>query len=206
MHISWLGQTCVKIQTKNKKDEDVVILIDPYKPGTGDFPRSFTPNIGVFSHGQKESAPLSQNPFIMDTLGEIESKDVMIYALAGDGDNIIHKINAEGLNLVHLGKMVKKIDESKLEKIGLVDILFVPVGGKGAYLNPEEAAQIVTSLEPRVVIPMGYQCDTDQKVGPLSDFIKEIGIKPDTTDKKLIIKKKDLPQEETKLMILEKNY
>jgi len=206
MHISWLGQTCVKLQTKNKKDEDVVVLIDPYKPDTGDFPRSFTPNIGLFSRGQKDAVTLSQNPFVMDTLGEVESKDVMIYALPGDGENIIHKINAEGLNLVHLGKMIKKIDDSKLEKIGVVDILFVPVGGKNEYLEPEAAAQIVAALEPRIVIPMGYQCDTDPKAGSLSDFIKEMGIKPDMTDKKIIIKKKDLPQEETKLMVLEKNY
>jgi len=206
MHISWLGQTCIRLQTKNKLDEDVVVLIDPYRPKTGDFPRSFTPNIAIYSHGQEDTATLSQNPFVVDILGEVEAKDVMIYALPGEGENIIYKINAEGLNLVHLGKMTKKIDDSKLEKVGTVDILFVPVGGKGEYLEPEDAAQIVTALEPRMVIPMGYQCDTDPKVGALTDFIKEIGIKPDITDKKIIIKKKDLPQEETKLVVLEKNY
>ncbi len=206
MHISWLGQTCIRLQTKNKKDEDITIIIDAYKPATGDFPRSFSPQIAIFSHGQKESVTLSQDPFVVDTLGEIESKDVMVYALPGDGDNIISKINAENINLVHLGKIKKVLDDNKTEKIGAVDVLFVPVGGKGEYLEPEDAAKIISALEPRLVIPMGYQCDTDPKVGSLTDFIKECGIKPDTTDKKLILKKKDLPQEETKLIVLEKNY
>lgn len=206
MHISWLGQTCVKLQTKNRNDEDVTILIDPYKPQVGDFPRSFSPQIAVLSHGSEDAVTLSQDPFIVDTLGEVEVKDAMFYTIPGDGENLITKINAEGLNLVHLGRMHKKLDDSNIEKVGSVDILFIPVGDSSMYLEQEAAAQIVTALEPRIVIPMGYRCDTDPKAGLLEDFIKEIGIKPEITDKKVIIKKKDLPQEETKLYVLEKNY
>lgn len=106
--------------------------------------------------------------------------------------------------IVHLGVMTKKPDLDDLEKIGHVDILFIPVGDSERYLSVEDAAAIVTTLEPRVVIPVGYQCDSDPKAKPVTEFIKELGLKPDTTDKKIIIKKKDLPQEETKLMILEK--
>ena len=40
----------------------------------------------------------------------------------------------------------------------------------------------------------------------MEDFMKELGLKPDTIEKKVIIKKKDLPQEEMKLIVLEKNY
>ncbi|MBU0546401.1 MBL fold metallo-hydrolase [Patescibacteria group bacterium] len=206
MHISWLGQTCIKLQTKNKKEEDVVILIDPYRPKNGDFPRSFTPQIAVFSHGSEDAVTLSQNPFVIDTLGEVEVKDVMFYTLPGEDNNLITKINCEGMNLLHLGKTSKKLDGNNIEKIGPVDILFVPVGNAGVYLDPENAAQIVTALEPRMVIPMAYKCDTDPEVGALDDFVKELGLKPDLADKKIIIKKKDLPQEETKLIVLEKNY
>jgi len=206
MHISWLGQTCIRLQTKNRNDEDVVILIDPYKPKIGDFPRSFTPQIAVFSRGPEDAVTLSQDPFVVDTLGEVEVKDAMFYTLPGEDGNLITKINCEGINLVHLGKMNKKLDDNKIEKVGAVDILFIPVGDAGIYLEPEMAAQIVTALEPRIVIPMAYKCDTDPNVGTLDDFIKELGLKPELTDKKVIIKKKDLPQEETKLIVLEKNY
>ncbi|MFA6486615.1 MAG: MBL fold metallo-hydrolase [Candidatus Magasanikbacteria bacterium] len=204
MHLQWLGQTCVKLQTKNF-DEDVVILIDPYRPAKGEFPRSFSPQIGFFSHGTDEAVTLSQNPFVLDTLGECETKGVMVYSLPGGDNNLIFKINAEGLNIVHLGKMKKKIENGDLEKIGSVDILFLPVGG-GEYLSPEDAVAIVTELEPRIVIPMAYECDTDPKALPVSAFIKEMGLKPEATDKKIIIKQKDLPQDETKMYILEKNY
>jgi hypothetical protein len=39
----------------------------------------------------------------------------------------------------------------------------------------------------------------------VTDFIKELGLKPEITDKKVIVKKKDLPQEDMKLYLLEKN-
>lgn len=205
MHISWLGQTCVKLQTKNL-DEDVVILIDGYRPQKGDFPRSFTPQIALYSHGIKDTATLSQNPFILDTIGECEIKNTGVYSFPSDDDNLIFKVAAEGLLVVHLGKITKKIDESLLEKIGDPDVLILPVGGKDEYLTPEDAAAVVNAIEPRIVIPVGFQCDTESNVLPVTDFIKELGLKPEVTDKKIIIKKKDLPAEETKLMILEKNY
>ena len=204
MHITWLGQTCVKLQTKHL-DEDVVVLIDAYKPESGDFPRSFSPQLALFSAGQENTVTLSQNPFVMDTLGECEVKEVLATTWPTDTGTIVFKINAENMSLVHLGRMTKKPDLETLEKLGAIDVLFLPVGGGKNSLSPEDAASLVTALEPRIVIPMGYNCDTDKDALPLSAFIKELGIKPEITDKKIILKKKDLPADETKLMVLEKN-
>lgn len=204
MHLSWLGQTCVRLQTKYR-DDDVVALLDAYRPADGSFPRSFSPALATFSRGADNAATMSQDPFVLDTLGEIELKEIIATGTASDEHNIIFKIHAEGLSVVHLGRLNKKPDLDQLEALGAIDILFVPVGGGEQYLDAADAAEIVTALEPRVVIPMGYQCDTDPKAKPLSEFIKELGLKPELTDKKIIIKKKDLPQEETKLYVLEKS-
>ncbi len=204
MHITWLGQTCVKLQTKHL-DEDVVVLLDAYKPSSGDFPRSFSSHLALYSRGRENSATISQNPFVLDTLGECEIKEVLVTAWPTDSGTIVFKLNAENLSLVHLGRMNKKPDLSALEKIGIIDVLFVPVGGGQNYLSPEDASTLVSALEPRIIIPIGYHCDTDKDALPLTAFIKEMGLKPDITDKKIILKKKDLPQGETKLIVLEKN-
>lgn len=204
MHINWLGQTCIKLQTKYL-DEDVTVLMDGYKPTVGEFPRSLSSTIATFSHGLDNAITLTQNPFIMNTLGECELKEVMVTAWPGTNGTIMYKINAEGMSLAHLGNLRAKPDDADLEKMGGIDILFVPVGDNKMYLNPEEAATIATTLEPRIVIPIAYQCDTDPNALPLSAFIKELGLKPEITDKKVIIKKKDLPQEDMKLIVLEKN-
>lgn len=204
MHISWLGQTCIRLQTRFN-DEDVVTIIDPYRPTTGEFPRSLAPAIALLSSGEENSITLSQDPFVLSTLGECEKKEVMITSFPSLNGNLIFKINAEQLSVVHLGRLNKKPEITELEKIGTIDILLVPVGNGKEYLSAEDAAGLVTALEPRVVIPIAYQCDTDKNAAPVSEFIKESGMKPASTEKKLIIKKKDLPQDETRLIILEKN-
>ena len=203
MHISWLGQTCVKLQTKNL-DQDVTILIDAYKPKTGEFPRSFSPDVVLFSDGTDNAATLSQDPFMVNSLGEVEVKNIMIYDIPGPEGSVIYKLNGEGLTLVHLGRLKKTLDNAEMEKILSPDILFIPVGGGSNYLNAKEAAALATALEPRVIIPMAYHCDTDPDAAPITVFIKELGIKPEATEKKVVIKKKDLPQEKTKLIVLEK--
>lgn len=204
MHINWLGQTCVKLQTKNLKDEDAVILIDAYKPDKGDFPRSFSPQIALFSRGQKQASTLSQNPFTISTLGEYEIKDAMVYALPGPDGQLIFKLIVEDLNLLHLGRLNKKLPQEMIGNLDNPDILFIPVGGKNC-LNAKAAVELIAALEPRVIIPIAHRCDIDTKAGSVNEFIKESGLKPDIAEKKIIIKKKDLPQEEARLIILEKN-
>ena len=129
----------------------------------------------------------------------------MITAFPSLNGNLIFKLNAEQISVVHLGRLSKKPDISELEKIGSIDVLLVPVGNGKEYLSIEDAASIATALEPRIIIPIAYHCDTDKSAKPVSDFVKELGLKPEATEKKLIIKKKDLPQEDTKLIVLEKN-
>ena len=204
MHISWLGQTCVKLQTKNL-EQDGLIIIDAYKPKTGSFPRSFTPEVALFSQGQdEEAATLSQNPFIIKTAGEFDIKNIVIHSLPVGPDNFIFKIMAEGISIVHLGRLNRALENGELEAIMNPDILFIPVGGAPTYMDAKTAAALANSLEPRVIIPIGHKCDTDPASKSISVFISEIGLKPEKEENKIIIKKKDLPQDETKLIVLEK--
>lgn len=203
MHITWHGQTCIKLQTKYL-DEDITLIADPYKPAKGEFPRSFTPNITLFSRGQDNSITLSQDPFIIDTLGEFDIKDIMITTLPGAEESIVFKLVAEGINIAYLGHLNGKLSSATIEGLGKVDVLFIPVGGDKHYLDAAAATELVNEIEPRIIIPIAYQCDTDPSAAPVSAFTKEIGLKSEDSDKKLILKAKDLPQEEMKLMILEK--
>jgi L-ascorbate metabolism protein UlaG (beta-lactamase superfamily) len=204
MHITWLGQTCTKLVTKNITKE-ITLLIDPYKPDQGEFPRNLTADVVAYSITEKNSIPVSEEAFVISTLGEFDVEGVIITTWAQTNGQIIYKITTEGMNLLHLGKCSEPPTEETLESFGKIDIILLPVGGNKEYLEPAQAARIVTTIEPRLVIPLAYESDSDPKANPVSAFIKEMGLKPELTDKKLIIKSKDLPQEETKLYILEKN-
>lgn len=203
MHISWLGATAIRLQTK-PFDQDVVVIIDPYQPALGLFQRSVTPQIALYSHGIDGSITLSGNPFVLDTPGECDVSSVLVTAIAGDdGKSIMFRIDAEGMSLAHLGMATKPPTEKQREVLGNADILFVPVGGAPSY-DTETAIKVVNDLEPRVVIPIYFQSDNDPKAASVDKFLKEMGIAAQKTDNKVILKKKDLPTEDTQVIVLSK--
>lgn len=203
MHISWLGSSAIKLQVK-PFDSDVTIVIDPYKQEKGSFPRSLTADIALYSHGEKDSITISGNPFVITHPGEWEIKRVLLSAARGHnpGDAML-RIDAEQMSVGHLGRSNKPLTDDQLDMLSGVDVLCVPVGGKDCY-EPALASKVINMIEPRIVVPMCYQSDNEPSAAPASDFIKQLGAKVDEEDKKAILKKKDLPQEEMRVLLLSK--
>lgn len=204
MHISWLGTTAIKIQTKPHAD-DIMIVIDPYRPAVGSFPRSLTPNIALYTRGEENSIPLSGTPFVLSTPGECDIKGVLITAVQGatTGETLV-RIDTEQMSLGHLGLSSHPLTDAQLEALSEVDILCIPVGGPGSGYDPEAAVKVVNAIEPRVVIPMAFQSDNDPKANPVAAFLKAFGAAAATPETKVILKAKDLPQEETRVIVLAK--
>ena len=201
MHISWLGGTAVRLQTKNA-DEDVVIIIDAYKPESGSFPRSLTPDIAILTRGE-EGTVLAGDPFILATPGECDLKGVLMSAVAAGETGTVARLDAEGLSIGHLGLTNQPLNDRQREVLGDVDVLFVPVGGGDGY-DATAAVKAVNAIEPRIVIPIAFQSDVDPKANPVSAFLKEMGAATTEPEAKVIIKKKDLPTEETRVVVLAK--
>ena len=203
MHISWLGTRAIKIQTKPLV-EDVTIVIDAYKPVKGSFPRSLAPQIGLYTRGKEESITLSGDPFVLSTPGECETKGVLVTAVQGhEAGQIFLRVDSEYLSVGHLGNAKKELTDKQLEVLGDVDILIVPVGNGDVY-DATEAAKAVNAIDPRIVIPMWYKSDNDASSKPVSEFLKAFGAKDIVEEAKTIIKKKDLPQEDTRVIVLTK--
>lgn len=203
MHISWLGGTTLKIQAKPLAD-DVVILLDPYKPEAGEFPRSLTADVVVGSQGEENLMTLSGNPFVLTSPGECETKGVLITAATSQtpGQTLL-RIDAEQLSIGHLGLAQKSLNDEELDIVSGVDILFVPVGGENCY-DAETAVKVVNAIEPRIVIPMAYKSDNNPNAADVNNFIKAIGLQAQEPQTKVILKKKDLPADEMKVILLEK--
>ena len=70
-------------------------------------------------------------------------------------------------------------------------------------LDAQAASQVISQIEPRIVIPMYFKIPGLKiNLDSVSRFSQEFGVKEDATMDKLKINKKDLPQEETKIIIL----
>jgi len=211
MTIFWLGQAAFKIV-----DKEVTIAVDPYDKIGLKMPK-FQAEILLITHDHSDhnfKEAIKGEPFIIDSQGEYEVKNVFVYGLpayhddkegAESGKITIFVIEMEGMKIAHLGDIGQEsLTDEQLEELEGVDILLIPVGGEET-INGTGAVKIISQIQPRIVIPMHYKIPgLNMKLEPVDKFLKEYGVSAPEKMEKLKISKKDLPQEETKIIILEK--
>ncbi|KKS43841.1 hypothetical protein A2127_00385 [Candidatus Jorgensenbacteria bacterium GWC1_48_12] len=200
MTISWYGEACFLIESGGTR-----ILIEPPQKESGINPPRLKSDILIYSKSRGNAAAFNESAgetFIIDTAGEYEIKGINILGINSD-DNILYSIKIDDIKIAHLGFLNKELDNDQLTLLDDPDIILIPVGGS-EILDAEKAMGVISQVEPRVAIPMLYGIkDLKIKRAPLKDFLKESEAK-DAPQPKLTIKKKDLTEEETKIVILEK--
>lgn len=212
MQITYIGHSCFKIQDKIGSD-GVTIITDPFDKTVGLKMLHSEADIVLISHQHVDHncvEAVRGNPFIINSAGEYELKNIFVEGVdtfhdnsGGEerGNNIAYRINIEGVNIVHLGDLGHLLDVKQLEKLEGADILLIPVGGNFT-IDAKKAVEVISQIEPRIVIPMHYKVGgSTLKIDSVDKFIKELGIKP-TYEDKLKISKKELPQEDMELVIL----
>ena len=86
--------------------------------------------------------------------------------------------------------------------MGTVNVALIPVGG-GSSLNAAKAAEVVSLLEPNLVIPMHYSTPaTKLSLDPLNKFLKEMGLGKIEALPALKVSRSSLP-EETHVIVLD---
>jgi len=213
MIITWLGHSAFKLQDKIGSD-GVTLVTDPYDKGIGLKMPNLEADIVTVSHDHHDHnnvGALRGNPFVIDCAGEYDFKGVLVEGIDSyhdeeegklRGPNTIYRIEIDDISIVHLGDLGHVLDNSQLEKLVGTDILLIPVGGKYT-LDAHKAVEVISQIEPRIVIPMHYQTEglTVDGLDSVEKFIKELGIEP-SREEKLKITKKELPQEDMELVIL----
>ncbi len=212
MMITWQGHSCFKIQDKVGPD-GVTVVTDPFDKEIGLKVPNFEADLVTVSHDHHDHSNVSAlrgNPFVIDCAGEYDFKGVLVEGIDSfhdnkngeeRGRNIIYRMEIDDISVAHLGDLGAPLDNSQLEKLVGTDILLIPVGGKYT-LDAKAAVEVISQIEPRIVIPMHYKTDgLTIELDSIDKFIKELGIEP-TYEEKLKISKKDLPQEDMELVIL----
>ena len=212
MIITWQGHSCFKIQDKIGPD-GITLVTDPFNKEIGLKVPNFEADIVTVSHDHDDHnnvGALRGNPFVINCAGEYDFKGVLVEGIDSYHDeskgekrgiNVIYRFEVEDISIVHLGDLGNSLDNTQLEKLAGTDILLIPVGGKYT-LDAKKAVEVISQIEPRIVIPMHYKTEGVKiDIDPIDKFIKEIGLTP-TYEEKLKISKKDLPQEDMELVIL----
>lgn len=211
MTITWLGQFCFKI-----KDKNLTLICDPFEPRAKLKPVKGKADIITISCKNPDHnyiKGIMGNPLIIDTPGEYEIKETYIIGIPSyrdnkkdkerKGQNIIYRYLIEGIRVVHLGDLGHLLSEDTLALIGDVDIIFLPAGG--ANLPIDRLPELISQIEPRLIIPTYYKIPGVEGLAPIEKFCKEMGISSAEKLDKLNIKKKDLGSEETEIKILKKS-
>jgi L-ascorbate metabolism protein UlaG (beta-lactamase superfamily) len=211
MIISWLGHSAFKIQ-----DKDVTLVIDPYDKIGLKMPK-IQADILLITHEHEDHnniEAIKGEPFLIKGPGEYEVKNIFIYGITLDHDNkngaergklTAYLMEIEGIKVAHLSDIGQdSLTDEQMELFEGVDILLIPVGGEYT-INGAGAVKIISQIQPRIVIPMHYKIPgVNLKLETVDKFLKEFGVAAPEKLDKLKISKKDLPQEETKVIILNK--
>lgn len=215
MQIQYFGLSSFKITTK-----EATVITDPFHKDSGLTPPRGAADIIILSDKNNKlycaESGISGEPFKIEDPGEYDIKGVTVTGIPlkqEKGYVTVYLIESEDikiLNLTHIGEFNMKEDE--VEGLGDIDILILPVGGN-TVLSASAAGKVVSEIEPKIVIPSHYKMSRGAGSGSagadlildldgVEKFVKEMGGKKEEMEK-LTIKKKELQEEGTKLVILE---
>lgn len=208
MDIQFYGANCIVVTTRHAR-----FVIDDNLTSLGTKSVTQPGDICLFTTQHNGAVPPAK--MVIDVPGEYEIQGVGIVGIQTRGhmdtdkerNAIMYKITVGDTKLLITGHIYPKLSEAKLENIGLVDIMMVPVGGTGYTMDPTGALRIVKQVEPKIFVPTHYAdaaLDYEVSQQSLDDAIKVIGMEPKDRVKKLQYKPSELT-DTTQLVILEKN-
>jgi L-ascorbate metabolism protein UlaG (beta-lactamase superfamily) len=220
LSFEWHGVSCFTIEAKNG-DAATTLVTDPFGAEVGlKLPRNLSADVVTISHDHAwhnnldaVKAMEGKEIFAITGPGEYEVGGLFVYGIAAPHDAVegkkrglttLYRFEIGDLSFAHLGDLGTPIVDAEREALEDIDILLLPVGGNST-INAKEAVAIVNELEPKIVIPMHYAIPGMPKGGdPVDKFLKEIAATKAERVNRFKISKKDLPAEETKIIVLEK--
>jgi L-ascorbate metabolism protein UlaG (beta-lactamase superfamily) len=209
MDIAWHGHSCFRLRGR-----EATIVTDPYDRTAGFPPLRLTADVVTVSHDHPHhnfadavhgsSRPLRR----VEGPGEYEIAGVMIWGVATyrdkqrgtvHGKNTAYLFSFDDLSIAHLGDLGHTLSAEQIEALKDADVLLVPVGGN-CTIDAAEAAEVVSQLEPKVVIPMHYgtpnvPLDTAER------FCRELAASEVAPAPKLSVTRSSLP-DETQVVLL----
>lgn len=186
LSIGPVSKSSKRRQTKYGADVAMIPLMHPDYEGADNV-----------THGDK-------SPFVIKGAGEYEVHNIFInsFSTKVTREKIDYMANSfvfnfDGMRIAYIGQIKELLPSEHKEIIDEVDVLFVPVSGDDLNLNPYDAYKLSFGLEPKIIIPIDY----DEKTLPI--FLKESGTEKITPVEKLTIKKKDIADKESEVIVLE---
>ncbi len=210
MEITWYGLSCFRLTERGM----ATIVTDPYDHTVAGFePLKLRADIVTISHdapGHNFASAVKGKGLVLTGPGEYEIGGVFITGVQTNGvtkkkenelRNTLYVFDYDGVNIAHLGDLQRVPSQAEIEALGNVHVALVPVGGGGG-LSPAKAIEVISLIEPGIVIPMHYSTPgIALELSPVTKFLKEMGIPNLEPVPSLKIARGNLP-EETRVVLL----
>jgi len=212
LEITWYGHSCFRLTERGM----ATVVTDPYDyHEVGYESLKLRADIVTVSHeapGHSYLSAVKGEYYPITGPGEYEIGGVFVTGLQTDGvpkkqgdeqRNTLYVIDYNGLTVAHLGNLKRVPTQTEIESLGPIHIALVPVGGGGG-LNAAKAAEVISLLEPNLVIPMHYgnKASTVQ-LDPIGKFLKEMGLAEVESVPSLKVTSVSSLPEETKVIVLD---
>ena len=207
MDIQFYGANCLVVSSKQAR-----LVIDDNLADLGAKSVSKEGDICLFttSHGQP-----AQNPkLLIDQPGEYEVSGISIYGIAARAYTdteiqrtaTMYKLAFDDTSMLVVGHIHPALSDDQLEAIGMVDVMFVPIGDQGYTLDAAGALRLIKAIEPKLVVPTHYADAALHFPVPQQDLdqaLQSLAMEPKETLPKLKLRPADL-SDVMQLVILEK--
>lgn len=217
MEIQWFGHSCFRLSERGL----ATVVTDPFDSSIGYAVPKLKADIVTVSHdapGHNNLSAVKGEARAISGPGEYEIGGVFVTGIAlgeasqpdpksakagGNGRvNTLYVIDMDGMTVAHMGDLGHVPSQAEIEQLGTVAVALVPVGGGGG-LSASQAAEVISLIEPSIVIPMHYKTpDTPLKLDGLNKFLKEMGLGTVTPQESLKVTRNALP-EETHVVVLD---
>lgn len=210
MEITWYGLSCFRLAERGM----ATVVTDPYDHRVVGFEQlKVRGDIVTISHdapGHNFATGVKGRTNTITGPGEYEIGGVFITGVQTNGHkraseelrNTLYVFDYEGITIAHLGDLRRVPSQAEIEALGNVHVAIVPVGGGGG-LNAAKAVEVISLLEPGIVIPMHFNVPGCLvKLSGVDRFLKEMGSGDIQAQPSLKITSGSIP-EETRVVILE---
>lgn len=212
MDIDWYGQSCFRLRERGV----ATAVCDPFSEETGlALPKLRADIVTVSRDAPDRDGNIGKlvegEPKVLRGPGDYEVKQVLVTGLPTSHNgtrNVAFFLDFAGLTVGHLGALGQAPSQRLVEELGDIDVLLAPVSGPQTP-DVSRIAEVISLLDPRIVVPMHYlhetlQSGSPESPEPVARFLTELGISdPEVTDT-LKLTKHSLP-EETQVVLLRPN-
>lgn len=212
MEITWYGLSCFRLTERGMAS----VVTDPYDHTVvGYEPLKLKADIVTISHaapGHDNAGAVKGKSHVITGPGEYEIGGVFITGIhttsgkktPDEARNTLYVFDFDGVNIAHLGDLRQVPSQTEIEALGNVHVALVPVGGGGGLIAAK-AIEVISLLEPGIVIPMHYSTNGSKlQLAPVSKFLREMGLAEVQPQPSLKVSKSSIP-EETQVVLLAYN-